>query len=102
MLPAETMYGISRALHVPVEEVVVACARTLGIEMRRPSSLLLMMMPSGTEDLPDEVTQALVTLIRYLVDAAQGEAGEGQPAAPTLRAARRGTGNEARGPAVRG
>lgn len=67
-LDPTTIRSIARACRVPLETVVKANARSLGLEIDdRAYSKLMDLMPHGTEKLTSEETAAVLSLVRLLL-----------------------------------
>lgn len=62
---AATLAGLAQALDVPVQEVVLATARSLGLEVRGGSSGDALLVPGGRR-LSTPAQEALLTLAREL------------------------------------
>ena len=67
----ETIRGLAEICRVTEQVVLDSCAESLGLEITRSPSMLEVMMPPGTDALPDSAVLALVSLIRAQVDAAR-------------------------------
>jgi hypothetical protein len=69
-LEAQTVSGMARALHV-TEAIVWECSgREIGIDVIRPQSPLISLIPPGTEVLTREQVNAVLTLVNTFLDAA--------------------------------
>src|SRR5207342_1046026 len=75
----ETIYGIARALRVTVTEVVMAAARSLGIEVREDSHGSL-----STAGLSDEQIQVVRMVIEALAATSKEDTSHGAPIVPQL------------------
>lgn len=62
----ETIRGLSRGLNVPVRDVVLACARSVGLEVGSDADDVLPIV--GAKRLPRESQQLLITMSRTLLD----------------------------------
>lgn len=73
---ADTLRGLSVALDVTERTVVLAFARTFGLEVNAGASLLEVLLPAGTRDIDPGLQQAIAGVVRAAVAARYDEAGE--------------------------
>lgn len=92
---AATLAGLAQALDVPVQEVVLATARSLGLEVRGGSSGDALLVPGGRR-LSTPAQEALLTLARELSKAGARD-GEREAAGVERDAQQDGVTNRSRG-----
>lgn len=78
---AETIRAIAEACDVPERLVVLAFARSFGLDVHRGESLLAMSLPAGVAEIDERVQRSVVSLLRTLVSTQ-----EDSDAAATTRA----------------
>lgn len=70
----DTFRGLSVALHLPVREIVLSYAVSLGLDVGGTEHRLATGLPESAGSLSPEVTEALLALIRTLADPQDGGA----------------------------
>lgn len=60
----DTFRALAAILKLPVRSIVLAYAASLGLEVENPGSKLAEQLPDNTRDLSEEMTQALLHVIR--------------------------------------
>lgn len=71
---------IAQVLEVDITSVVLAAARTLGLDVRRPGTGLSQLLPAEAAQLSARMRDAVLSLIRAAVSDARPDRGEPQPA----------------------
>lgn len=76
-----TLQHLANLLHLPVTTVILSFATSLGLSVDTSPSALAMTLPPGTDNLTDTDRQAVLAVIRALVDARRPTRphGEGPP-----------------------
>ena len=73
----ETIKGLAEALDVPEHLVVLAFARSFGLDVKIERSRLASLLPSDASALPSRVQDSIALLVRALVDAKNEETSDG-------------------------
>lgn len=71
----ESLMAISRVLEVDITTVVLAAARTLGLDVHHGGTGLSPLLPAGTARIPGRMREAILTLIRAAVAEARADGG---------------------------
>jgi hypothetical protein len=66
---ADTVQALADLLQVPVTTIVLAFAASLGLPVTQSSSMLLMTLPPGTDNLQPADVDAIRAVVRQLVEA---------------------------------
>ena len=75
----ESLTAIAQVLEIDITSVVLAAARTLGLDVRRPGTGLSQLLPAEAAHLSARMRDAVLALIRAAVSDAAPDHGEAQP-----------------------
>lgn len=64
---ADTIARVAGALEIDVTTVVLACARSVGLDVRRTGSELAHLIPAGTDRISERLRDAILAVVRAAV-----------------------------------
>ncbi|MEE2855699.1 MAG: hypothetical protein VX424_23945 [Actinomycetota bacterium] len=80
-----TLEAMAATLPCDIEVLILACARTVGINVHRRQSRFVDLLPPGVDDLSERSKSALLTMARTLAEAERGRGEQQKKAKPRSR-----------------